>query len=379
MSNSGRFSFPQFALISWFTKRSDLLDKSTQLKLLSGPFSSKPALIALGLNTLLICSVALYRNPTLLFLIWLCADVLIWVVRWSVLHRCNNLNKPPLTYATDLSLVLGLIWAAEIGIGTAACVISGDPILQVLACTSTVSMNGAIAMRNQGIPRYAFAQILLTDIPMKVSTLLQSEPMLRIFILQAPMYLIGLWVLLNHLYANLTSAYVAEAQSAHNAKHDSLTGLLNRSGVFCLLNGLLDTASQRQSTVGVLYLDLDGFKSINDRCGHAKGDEALIVLSNVLKNSIRVSDSAARIGGDEFIVVLKGASEASASLIAGRIIATLEGYCQTVESFKGLSVSVGIALAEPEQLTTATSILHRADVALYQAKMQGKRCYRYAL
>ncbi|PHN24484.1 diguanylate cyclase [Pseudomonas sp. ICMP 460] len=370
-------SFPITPLIRWFVKDNENLDRDIRLKLLKDPFSSRAALVAAGMNTLLVCSVAVILHPTLFFICWLIADMLIWIIRWFLLRRFIASGKSMRRYATDLSLLFGLIWAAEIGIGTAGCIISQDPVLQILACTSAVSMNGAIAMRNQGIPRYAFTQILLTDIPMKLATLFQPEPMLRVLILQAPMYLTGLWVLLNNLNANLTKAYIAEAQSTHSATHDKLTGVLNRSGMFNVMTALLSSKAKVASGFCLLCLDLDGFKKINDANGHATGDKVLVSFSAMISNVVRKNDAVARLGGDEFIVLMPDIDQSSASFIAERIIQTLEDYVGKNANYKGLGVSIGITEISPFEPGSVEQMLSRADIAMYNAKSAGKNCYRF--
>ncbi|WP_419795237.1 GGDEF domain-containing protein [Pseudomonas palleroniana] len=370
-------SFPRTAFIRWFVKDNESLDRDIRLKLLKGPFTSRAALIAAGMNTLLVCSVAVVLHPTLFFISWLVADMMIWITRWFLLQKFTVSGKSRLRYATDLSLLFGLIWAAEIGIGTAGCIISQDPILQVLACTSAVSMNGAIAMRNQGIPRYAFTQILLTDIPMKLATLFQPEPMLRVLILQAPMYLAGFWVLLNNLNANLKKAYISEAQSTHSATHDKLTGVLNRLGILNRMTALLGSTANGDGHFCVLCLDLDGFKKVNDAHGHATGDSVLVSFSEMVTKVVRKGDAVARIGGDEFIVLMPDTDKISASLIADRIIKSLEDYTGKSANYEGLGVSIGITENAPSELGSVEQMLSRADAAMYKAKSAGKNCFRF--
>ncbi|SDN66293.1 GGDEF domain-containing protein [Pseudomonas poae] len=370
-------SFPSTPFIRWFVKDNESLDQEIRLKLLKDPFTSRAALIAAGMNTLLVCSVAAILHPTLFFISWLVVDMVIWIIRWFVLQRFTASGTSRLPYAMDLSLLFGLIWAAEIGIGTAGCIISQDPVLQVLACTSAVSMNGAIAMRNQGIPRYAFSQILLTDIPMKLATLFQPEPLLRVLILQAPMYLTGLWVLLNHLNANLTSAYIAEVQSTHSATHDNLTGVLNRLGMLNMLTASLSTKTIKHSVFSVLYLDLDGFKKINDAYGHATGDGVLVSFCAMIAGIIRKSDAIARIGGDEFIVLMPDTDNVTASRIAERIIKAFADYTEGNAHYQGLGVSIGITQSTRSRPESVDQVLSRADIAMYEAKSAGKNCYRF--
>lgn len=370
-------AFPSTPFIRWFVKDNEGLDQGTRLKLLEGPFTSRAALVAAGMNTLLICSVAVALHPTVFFISWLVADMVIWIIRWFLLQRFVASDKPRIRYATDLSLLFGLIWAAEIGIGTAGCIISQDAVLQVLACTSAVSMTGAAAMRNQGVPRYAFMQILLMDIPMKLATLFQPEPILRVLILQAPMYLIGLWVLLNNLNANLTKAYVAEAHSTHSATHDKLTGVLNRLGILNILTASLSAKANEDKRFCVLCLDLDGFKKINDAHGHAAGDSVLVSFSAMISRLVRKGDAVARIGGDEFIVTMPDSDKASASLIAERIIKNLDEYTGSHPAYEGLGVSIGIAETLPLEFSSVEQVLCRADIAMYNAKSAGKNCFQF--
>lgn len=369
--------FPRTAFIRWFVNDNESLDRDIRLKLLKGPFTSRAALVAAGMNTLLVCSVAVVLHPTLFFISWLLADMVIWTTRWCLLQIFTASGKSRLRYATDLSLLFGLIWAAEIGIGTAGCIISQDPVLQVLACTSAVSMNGAIAMRNQGIPRYAFIQILLTDIPMKLATLFQPEPMLQLLILQAPMYLTGLWVLLNNLNATLTKAYISEAQSTHSATHDKLTGVLNRLGILNRMTASLSSKANGDSHFCVLCLDLDGFKKINDANGHASGDKVLVSFSEMVTRVVRKGDAVARIGGDEFIVLMPDTDKMFAALIADRIIKSLDDYTGKNANYEGLGVSIGITETYPLELGNVEQILSRADAAMYNAKSAGKNCFRF--
>lgn len=374
---SNRYHFPSTRFIRWFIQDQDNLNQEIRLRLLMGPFSSRSALAAAGLNTLVVCSVAVMLHPTIFFISWLVADLVIWIIRWFLLQKFIVSGESRSHYATDLALLFGLIWAVEIGIGTAGCIISVDPVLQVLACTSAVSMNGAIAMRNQGIPRYAFTQILLTDIPMKLATLFQPAPLLRILMLQAPMYLTGLWLLLNQLNTNLIKAYIAEFESIHSATHDKLTGALNRLGIVHIVAATLDSTEAQSVETSILYLDLDGFKKINDENGHATGDRVLVSFSNMITGMLRKSDAVARMGGDEFIVFMPGTNEASASLIAERIIEKLRVYTAQNKAYAGLGVSIGIATNTSLTTESLDQLLSRADFAMYAAKSAGKNCYKF--
>ncbi|WP_065242504.1 GGDEF domain-containing protein [Pseudomonas sp. EpS/L25] len=362
------YALPTNRRLRWLVTNRDPLDENLLRQLLGGPFSSRSALFAGALNSLLISWTCAFLNPTPVFIGWMILDTLIWLARLVLVHCIQLMGglAPPLL--SEVSLILGLLWTATLGMGTAACILSGDAVLQMLGCTSAVAMNGAITMRNQGIPRYAFLQILLTDVPMKLATLFQPEPMLRLFLLQAPLYLSANWILLNNLNRNLLRSLTAEADSRWHATHDDLTGLYNRAGILALLEGALRRPRSWSASVAVFYLDLDGFKGVNDSQGHAAGDRLLRACGALLAGSVRQSDFAGRLGGDEFLLVMQDATEEGARELAQRILERL--------SAQGMNASIGIALQQP--LEDGPSLLARADQALYTAKLAGKGGFRVA-
>lgn len=362
------YALPNQRLLRWLVTSRDPLDENLLRQLLAGPFSSRGSMFVGALNSLLISWTCALLHPTPLFIGWMILDTLIWITRLLLLHCIQLMEGLAPPRLSEVSLLLGLLWTATLGLGTAACVLSGDVVLQVLGCTSAVAMNGAITMRNQGIPRYAFLQILLTDIPMKLATLFQPEPMLRLFLLQAPLYLTANWMLLERLNRTLVRALTAEVDSRWHATHDSLTGLYNRAGILALLEGALYRPRSESGRVAVFYIDLDDFKGVNDSQGHAAGDRLLQACGEVLTLSVRQSDFAGRLGGDEFLLVMQDATEDGARDLARRILGRLVS--------QGTSVSIGIALQRA--MEDSPTLLARADQALYTTKLAGKGGFRLA-
>jgi diguanylate cyclase (GGDEF)-like protein len=376
------YQLPVTKTMRWLTNADAPYDTRIRRELISGPFSSRGVLWVGWFNSLVMCTVAVTLQPSQFFIAWLIIDSMIWVSRLALLYWITKHGSQKHPCAIDLSLLLGLVWAAELGVGTAGCLISGDTILQVLGCTSMVSVNAAIAMRNQGVPRYAFTQILLTDVPMKLATLFQPEPLLRIFLLQAPLYLTGMWLLLNKLNDNVVRALLAEAKNEIRATHDPLTGLYNRVGILELIENTLTRTRHADKNFALLYIDLDGFKSINDNHGHAEGDKALAEFGATLKSIVRLNqDSAGRLGGDEFILLMNNSGVTSATLAAQRIIETLQQASDRCARPYALQASIGIALfegANGASPTCAQTLIAHADGALYEAKRAGKNCFRIA-
>jgi diguanylate cyclase (GGDEF)-like protein len=163
-----------------------------------------------------------------------------------------------------------------------------------------------------------------------------------------------------------------EEELRRQALEDPLTGLANRTLFKDRVEHALERRRDNGKAIGVAFLDLDDFKTVNDSLGHAAGDELLVTVARRLKESVRTSDTVARLGGDEFAVLLDDVEDVAVP--AHRILQALG----TPISLEGKSVtvygSVGIALHESGQ--TAADLLRNADVAMYKAKGEGKGGYR---
>ncbi|QEL64486.1 hypothetical protein OTERR_10100 [Oryzomicrobium terrae] len=167
---------------------------------------------------------------------------------------------------------------------------------------------------------------------------------------------------------------------AHEATHDALTGLPNRRYFMDWLTRLVAQAERRGRPVALLFIDLDGFKSVNDRFGHEVGDALLQEVANRFQRLVRESDVLARLAGDEFAVLMpEVASPSDAEHLARRLIAGLDPAANRpllrAQPEASVGASIGIALASggnPDMLVA------EADEAMYAAKAAGKNCFRLA-
>jgi diguanylate cyclase (GGDEF)-like protein/PAS domain S-box-containing protein len=175
---------------------------------------------------------------------------------------------------------------------------------------------------------------------------------------------------------DLSERKALEERLRHQAFHDALTGLPNRVLVLDRAEQMLARARRNSIPVAALYVDVDGFKHVNDRFGHAAGDELLRLVAARLQSLVREGDTAARLGGDEFVVLLEGSAlDAGPELVAERLLEVLRPpYEMTAVIGRDLPVtaSIGVAMGE---LGTADELLRDADVALYRAKEAGRNRY----
>ena len=170
---------------------------------------------------------------------------------------------------------------------------------------------------------------------------------------------------------DITDHKRVEARMLHLAQHDPLTDLPNRLLFQDRLQQAMVRSTRTGSPVGVIVMDLDGFKEINDAEGHRMGDEALKALARRLRSSLRESDTIARIGGDEFAMVLPDLTTATAALRIGeKMLENIETPLKVEDRYIGLSVSLGIALF-PTDTDNAEALMQFADLAMYRAKRAG--------
>jgi len=173
-------------------------------------------------------------------------------------------------------------------------------------------------------------------------------------------------------HVNITRRKMAEQALAHEAAHDPLTGLANRSLFAARLNEALTRRRDRptSSQIGLLFLDVDGFKQINDTYGHEAGDEVLLTVGHRLRSNVRPQDTVARLGGDEFAVAAPRITVSALDGLVDRVAAALHEPHLVHGRLLRVPVSIGTHLATPGE--SADTVLRRADQAMYAVKRAGR-------
>ena len=176
---------------------------------------------------------------------------------------------------------------------------------------------------------------------------------------------------------DVTERRLAEERLAHQASHDPLTGLPNH---VLFMDRLREAYSRAQldggATIGVLFLDLDDFKGVNETLGYRAGDRVLATVAERVEECLRDEDTAARLGGDEFLVLLEGIRSADATGTAEKVLEALREPFVLGEAERSLTASIGVALGRPGSGTEQPQdLLRSAELSMYRSKRNGKAAY----
>jgi diguanylate cyclase (GGDEF)-like protein/PAS domain S-box-containing protein len=179
------------------------------------------------------------------------------------------------------------------------------------------------------------------------------------------------------VFRDVSAARAMALQLAHSAQHDFLTGLPNRLLLNDRVNYAVALAPRHQKKVAVLFLDLDGFKHINDSLGHPTGDKLLQSIAQRLVGCVRASDTVSRQGGDEFVVLLSEVDQAEDAALAARRMLKAVAEAHAVDQHDlHVTTSIGVSVC-PDDGMDAETLIKNADTAMYQAKENGRQSYQF--
>ncbi|UHC17966.1 GGDEF domain-containing protein [Methylobacterium currus] len=362
------YLLPRAALLRWLVDPSLDLPDNLRIRLLTTLMSSAASLVIGAVAMLIIEVAAVIRHPAPAFLWLLAADAGLLALRLVLVARSRRAIAAGRPAPTDLLLASSLAWAALVGIATVLCFTSGDPLLQVLAPLTMMGILSGIVTRNYAAPRHALAMIVLCDLPLKLMLPLHyGDPWFLIGAVQGLLFVVAMRVTTVRLNRTYVEVLLAKQENQRRATHDALTGLRNRTGLMDDLADRLQGGVGGVGGVALLYLDLDGFKAVNDCLGHAAGDTLLVQVAGRISAAIPAEWRAARLGGDEFVVLASGDRTHEAAIVAARLIDVVKA---PYDLGIGVGLSIGIGWATPGM--TPDALLAEADAALYRAKAAGK-------
>jgi diguanylate cyclase (GGDEF)-like protein len=327
------------------------------------------------LASLLIASVAAALTGAAWAYGWMLAELVLGSTRIYLMMRAIAQAKADRRIAPNITPIwAGLTSVMLISAGCYQCVGSGVLPLALMAGIGLANLVGGIASRNAGTPRYGILLICILTLPFALATMLSPIPFLFLIGLQTPVYTAGMIFLLLENHKILLDLHHSERHNRQMAHHDLLTGLPNRALNLKLFSELLagpwPEAGSPGSKLTVFCLDLDGFKAVNDRFGHAAGDAVLVAVADRLRASVRDADFVCRIGGDEFVILLPNITDGEAAAVARRIVSAVSEPFEFAPTAR-VGASIGLASA-PRDGVTADELLSAADRAMYEAKRRGK-------
>ena len=327
------------------------------------------------LASLLIASIAAALTGAAWAYAWVLAELVLGSTRIYLMMNAIARAKADQRIAPNITPIwAGLTSVILISAGCYQCVGSGILPLALMAGIGLANLVGGIASRNAGTPRYGILLICILTLPFALATMLSPVPFLFLIGLQTPVYTAGMIFLLLENHKILLDLHHSERNNRQMAHYDLLTGLPNRALNQKLFSELLawpwPEATSPNSKLTVFCLDLDGFKAVNDRLGHAAGDAVLVAVADRLRASVRDADFVCRIGGDEFVILLPNITDGEAAAVARRIISRVSEPFEFAPTAR-VGASIGLASA-PRDGVTADELLSAADRAMYEAKRRGK-------
>jgi diguanylate cyclase (GGDEF)-like protein len=368
------YSLPTWRVTRWLVEPGPDVPDNIRHALIGSLFGTLPIFFGGVINTILVSSAVALRQPTVPFITWLCFEIVLCTSRFYFLLKSQRAAAAGRKTPTDMVILLAVCWGFSVGIGTFLGLTCGDWVIATLTCLSAAAMVGGICFRNFGAPRMAAAMILLSLGPLCIGSLFAGQPMLLVVFLQIPFYLYSMSAAAFRLNRMMVSTMKAEQENAHRARHDALTGLSNRAGLASAVGERL-AAQNDAPRLALFYLDLDGFKAVNDTYGHGAGDRVLQLVADKLNGLVRIGDVTARLGGDEFVILAENLDAEAALGFGERLI---EKVARTYDldgiGKASIGVSIGIACS-PDHGEDVNTLLAAADAALYRAKSLGKcRC-----
>lgn len=310
--------------------------------------------------------------------IWAAISVALYGGEYATLVALRRWQQTEQRAAVALGaveLLLGLSWASAAVLFRHA----EDPQPWLILCVFVLATTAPSCVVMASVP---VAHRLYTIPPVVVTTGAGAlfEPSLRPLALGGLVYAAMLMVFNNEAHATLTRAFRSQSRMeqllerlGHEVRHDQLTGVLNRSALAETAETARVRARQHRHGFGILYLDLDRFKHVNDGLGHPAGDDLLRSVARRLETTSIGAGLVARVGGDEFIVLLDGLETPSeAAAFAGTVLEAIARPHHVAGHELAVGASIGLAWCEPGDVTTSTEdLLTCADVAMYRAKEAG--------
>lgn len=370
-----KFTPPSIPALKWLVDPGRDIQGSVAEIMLAEHFASAGTIVAAIINSFMVNGLALALHGGRIFYALLATDLAVSIVRLLAIRRIAGCRRTGAPTPTDFYLIVAIAWAAVQGAIAFAAMWSNIPALQTIAAITAIMITGAVNYRNYPSPRYAMLLFSLIYLPLLAGVAVARDHWLLALVITTPLYYYASLLVINRLQQLSIDSLQAHHDIHFQASHDALTGLLNRYG---LTHIECDPAAAPEALT-LFYFDLDRFKQVNDTYGHPVGDRLLQLVGQRLTGALRPGDVAARIGGDEFVVLAPGLRPDDAEGFAARVTRQIEEPYDIEDIGRlHIGVSVGYACA-PEDGTCLADLYRIADAALYQMKGTAKSTHAATL
>src|ERR1700761_2321651 len=360
-THAASFSLPRWRFTTWLSHSGNDVPDDIRVALIGSLFGTLPIFAGGVLNTIAVSIAITLREPSPAFIAWVVMEVVLCSARLFFLIAAHRAAARGRQTFTDIYIFLAVLWGASGGYCAFISIASADWVAATLSCLSAAAMVGGICFRNFGAPRLVGIMILLSLGPCCIAAAMSKELILSLTLIQIPFYLVAMSIAAFRLNGLLVSTMKAERENAHRARHDALTSLPNRAG---LIHASQTRYMQIQGDAGksaVLYVDLDGFKPVNDQHGHEAGDLLLVKIGGRLSALKGNGGMVFRIGGDEFVMIAEVLDHEEAFAFANRLISEMSApFALTASVSVNVSASIGVALV-PDHGSDVLTALSAAD------------------
>lgn len=359
MYGASKYETPRIPPLRWISEIDLGLPIQVRKRLGAMFFCDRKPFVVGALNSIAVILVAFFRIGNPVFLALAIVEALLLAARLAAMRNPGT--------RTDAFFATGLAWAVCQAATITVIVLSRDIPMTVIVLASSLAAIGSIIGRNFAAPRYAMTQVLLLDLSFKASFGYLYPEFIPLIAVQSVMFVLMNKAMIDQQNSVTVRAITAELESRMHSFRDPLTGLLNRRG----LEGAFERSAANGVQPALLYLDLDGFKQVNDTLGHRAGDILLQEVSHRLTAAIGPDAVACRLGGDEFLVLCEDRSAEAVRHLGARLIVAI-GTPFEIESAVLARVGVSIGATLGGSADDLTSMMVLADKALYAAKAAGK-------
>lgn len=364
-------------------KRAAILPPAIEIEIISRLFGAAPQIICIALGLVIGSAIMAVQTSEPIFIVLTAAGVVTSVLRLgNIVAFVRRDPRVPLSLAAARRWEKGYAYTAfaftlVLAVLVVATFRSDHQGGHVLSIGLVMALTAGSCLRTL---RYWICATLSTVAigTLAASFLFSGDPLYQALSLLLVVYLVSIYESSDHMVGQFEELLIARRELDLASRHDPLTGLLNRRGI----DRILAEACQGGEPLALLMLDLDGFKQVNDKLGHAAGDDLLRQVGNRLSGLIRPEDVAGRVGGDEFTIVIRGpVGPGFTDSVAARAVAAVSAPFEIMGQPVRIGTSVGIATLNgsfANAVDRASALLSQADAALYEAKRAGRGQFRRA-